>query len=344
MTNRIPSLDFLRAFAILTVVMAHIVLGLGAPEYLAPLQFGGTGVTLFFVLSGWLLGNQIFREYRATNSIDMRKFLLKRWIRTFPPYFFILIFTVAQLHISNKLDHIPFEYIFFVQNYYPLNFFTVSWSLAVEEQFYLFIVPFVLICFKFPAKYRIGIFLCLITMPLFFRTYGLYNSHYETHVVFDSCLLGVFAAYVNTYYPRLITHIQNNYIPYLTLCVLFYLSFYASRYNIIGTPSQPDNLSLSFVFAISLITITSEKLNLSFIKNRFFNYIALRSYGIYLVHPEAIALSKRFFSDNVPLFVLVSVIVSLFLAEIIYAFIEQPFLNNRDKIISRLVKYTKLKK
>lgn len=337
MSNRIESLDFVRAFAILTVLMAHIVLGLGAPSYLAPLQFGGTGVTLFFVLSGWLLGNQILSEYKKNNSIEIRRFLLKRWIRTLPPYFFILLLTIAQLYITDKLNYFPFEYILFIQNYFSLNFFTVSWSLAVEEQFYLFITPFIIFCFKFSVKYRIAIFLALIVTPFFFRTIGLYNSPYETHIVFDSCLLGVFAAYLNIYHKKIIIHIQNYYIPYLAFCIIFYLSFYASRYNFIDTPSQPDNLTLSFVFAIGLISITSDKCNFKFIKSKFFNYIALRSYGIYLVHPEAIALSKRFFINDVTLFVFNSILISLFLAEIIYVFIEKPCLKNRNKIITFLI-------
>lgn len=343
MSHRIESLDFVRSFAILTVLMAHIVLGLGAPSYLAPLQFGGTGVTLFFVLSGWLLGNQIFAEYKKNNSIEIRRFLLKRWIRTLPPYFFILLFTIIQLYITDKLDYVPFEYFLFIQNYFTLNFFTVSWSLAVEEQFYLFITPFVLFCFNFSVKYRIGIYLGFITIPFIFRAIGLYTSPYETHVVFDSCLLGVFAAYLNNYHINIIKHFQKYYMPYLASCIIFYLSFYAARFDIIDTPTQPDNLPLSFIFTIALISITSDKFDFKFIRSKFFNYIALRSYGIYLVHPEAIALSKRFFLNDATLFIFSSILISLALAEIIYTLIEKPCLNKRNTIIELLIGSAKKK-
>ena len=76
-TQVLPSLDLLRSVAIVAVVTAHTVLAFGAPVGLAPLQLGGRGVDLFFVLSGWLLGKQLmvgsaFREFgdhgRAGNA------------------------------------------------------------------------------------------------------------------------------------------------------------------------------------------------------------------------------------------------------------------------------------
>lgn len=343
MTNRLASLDFLRAFAITTVLMAHIILGIGAPPTLAPLQFGGSGVTLFFVLSGWLLGNQIFKEYTATNSIDMGNFLLKRWIRTLPPYFFVLSITILQLYFSNKLNYFPFEYFIFLQNYSDLKFFTISWSLAVEEQFYLFIVPFVLMCFKFSRKFRLLVFLTVIFIPFFMRSNELYSSEYQTHVVFDSCLLGVFAAYINNYHSSLIKHIHKNCYYYLCFSVFLYLSFYAARYDIINTPKQPDNLLLSLNFVILLVSVTSDKINSKAFTNIFIKYVALRSYGIYLVHPDAIAISKRLFNDNIQMIILSSIILSLIFAELIYIFIEKPLLTNRNKIISFIMNRTNFK-
>lgn len=345
MVNRIASLDFLRAFAIVSVLMAHIVLAIGAPSQLAPLQFGGSGVTLFFVLSGWLLGNQIFMEYKLTNSIHIKNFLLKRWIRTLPPYIFVLLITILQLFFSGKLDYFPFEYFLFIQNYYDLKFFTISWSLAVEEQFYLFIVPFVLISFKLRAKYRVLFFLFLIFVPIILRINHLYSSHYQTHVVFDSCLLGVFAAYINNYYSNIVEHIQKYSLLYFSSSAFLYLSFYAARYDIISITKQPDNLFLSLIFVVSLVSITSDKFNFKAFDNLVVKYIALRSYGIYLVHPDAIAISKRLFINNNQIIILSSIILSLMFAELIYQYIEKPLLINRIRIIQQIkMQFTKLKR
>ena len=68
MNYRIMSMDVLRAAAILLVIIGHSVLSYGSPSNLAPFQFGGTGVDLFFVLSGWLLGGQLFKELQRTKK------------------------------------------------------------------------------------------------------------------------------------------------------------------------------------------------------------------------------------------------------------------------------------
>ncbi len=70
---RLNSMDALRSFAILIVLVGHIVLGYGSPAHLAPLQLGGMGVDLFFVLSGWLLGCQLFKEMDS-GTIQVKRF------------------------------------------------------------------------------------------------------------------------------------------------------------------------------------------------------------------------------------------------------------------------------
>lgn len=91
-------LDCFSALAIMLVFTGHTILSFGSPAALAPLQFGGTGVDLFFVLSGWLIGNQILIEQNRFGNIDIPRFWIRRWMRTLPAYYTILLLTVFQYY------------------------------------------------------------------------------------------------------------------------------------------------------------------------------------------------------------------------------------------------------
>ena len=97
---RDPNLDLLRAVAIVIVVLFHI----GArwpfprPWLVAATAFGERGVDLFFVLSGWLIGGLLWREWQRFGSVEVGRFLLRRMLRTVPPYLVVLALSFIELH------------------------------------------------------------------------------------------------------------------------------------------------------------------------------------------------------------------------------------------------------
>ncbi len=188
------SLDLLRSYAIFSVVTAHTVLAFGAPPALAPLQFGGTGVDLFFVLSGWLLGRQLMLELKKTGTIQLTRFWARRGMRTLPAYFALLTATFLQKILLHNNEGLGWSYLYFGQNYLPdLTAFYVSWSLCVEEHFYLLVGPAILLLMR-AKTWRVPLLIVLLGAPLFFRTFGLYTTGNETHVRWDECALGVVLA------------------------------------------------------------------------------------------------------------------------------------------------------
>lgn len=203
MDRRYQSMDVLRAVAILLVLLSHSVLSYGAPEYLSPLQLGGTGVDLFFVLSGWLLGGQLFKEINRDGTIDIKRFWYRRWMRTLPAYYAVLALSVTQRMLTVEDAEFPYLYFIFLQNYDPpLEFFSISWSLCVEEQFYLIIAP-LLAFLGMAGKKTISIVLIILFMlPSVFRHFELYNYVNETHVRFDGCILGVLLAQIHHQYKK----------------------------------------------------------------------------------------------------------------------------------------------
>jgi len=157
-TGRIRELDGLRGVAVLSIVFLHyfvhhIQSQPGTPIAYAQkyLMFLWVGVDAFFVLSGFLIGGILLDQKHALNYF--RVFYLRRALRILPPYFFLLAFwwlaqRLTEDHLNVKWlmePHVPFwPYLLYVQNFWmaaqnsigPL-FVGITWSLAIEEQFYL---------------------------------------------------------------------------------------------------------------------------------------------------------------------------------------------------------------
>jgi len=327
-------MDVLRAAAILLVIVGHSVLSYGSPSNLAPLQFGGTGVDLFFVLSGWLLGGQLFKELQRTKTINIKNFWARRWMRTLPAYYAVLFVSIAQRYLTKDNVSFPWEYLVFIQNYHnPLEFFSISWSLSVEEQFYLAIAPLLCLLASFKAVNRTIILVVLLLLPETFRILGWYEHTSETHVRWDGCIMGVLLANIRYSYEKIWKWLLKyaHYCAFITFFI-YLLSFYNRWHPELGLP-DPNKLILAFMFGAWVIFANSEH---RCIKNLYIpgaNYIATRSYAMYLLHPEALALVKRFILD-LPFIVYFSsaLIITLILSEILYKLIEKPFMDLREKL------------
>lgn len=336
--QRIASLDFLRALAILSVYVSHAVLAYGVTSNTDFLQVGASGVDLFFVLSGWLLGNVIFKELQTSGSLDIKRFWIRRWMRTIPAYFAVLLALITLQIIKNDNYNIPIAYFFFLQNYFLEDFFYISWSLAVEEQFYLFIAPFLLFLFS-RCPNKIGIILAmLLCLPVILRLLGLYTDIKQTHVRIDGCIMGVFLAYLYRFHNARFMAISHSYRWWFAaLGITLYLGLYV--YKFIGFPNV-DKLIHVAIFSCLLIFATTWKSPQNIITKLSY-YFATRSYSIYLLHPTTLAATLYLKEiNNIMLFMLVSLAITCGLSECLYRLIEIKFMNMREVFKSSQARFT----
>ncbi len=197
--NRIPSLDGLRTISVALVITAHFLPAFGNYS-----NVGMLGVKFFFVISGFLITGLLLKEIDKTSTVNPIKFYFRRTLRIFPPYYFYLLVIFAAV----KFNVISFTESFapsltYTSNYLVPNtwYLLHTWSLSVEEQFYL-IFPFVLI---FLGKRKIAWLLGgLIVICPFLRLadYQLFSEsakmwiYYGFHANADGlatgCLLAVF--------------------------------------------------------------------------------------------------------------------------------------------------------
>lgn len=147
--HQVPALDGLRALAILLVVCAHfygnfwtshVREALPAMSSLPMFLWGWTGVDLFFVLSGYLIGKQLWRERITTGSIRFWPFILRRGMRIWPLFYAMLLFYTI---VPGEVKTSGWDFAF-LTNFNRGKGFDDGWSLATEEQFYI-IMPLLLI-------------------------------------------------------------------------------------------------------------------------------------------------------------------------------------------------------
>jgi peptidoglycan/LPS O-acetylase OafA/YrhL len=221
-TARIPEWDGIRGLAILLVVFFHFFTvssdtgGLPTRVISAVLSFGWSGVDLFFVLSGFLIGGILMDNRSSANYF--KTFYIRRVCRIFPLYFLwlALFFVLPWLLPSNfpgyravfagGIAHLPqWGYALFLQNFYIAKvgdfgsfWMAATWSLCVEEQFYL-LLP-LMIRFVFPRK-PLWMFIILVALVPLLRVFlFLFHPSIFTFVLLpcraDALLLGVLGAYM----------------------------------------------------------------------------------------------------------------------------------------------------
>lgn len=169
----------------------------------------GVGVDLFFVLSGFLIGRIYFRSQKE-KDFSIWRFWRSRWWRTLPPYYaaLLLYFCVSLKFSGNSVN---WRYLFFLQNYTGVTGFGPSWSLCVEEHFYLalpllgWLVQKVLgrrsflwllpLAALLPLSLRVGYVLLWGALPR--------DWYWMTHFHSEGLVLGLFLAYLFVYYQPL---------------------------------------------------------------------------------------------------------------------------------------------
>ncbi|HVT37160.1 MAG TPA: acyltransferase [Nevskiaceae bacterium] len=146
--TRLHGLDTLRAAAIVLVFMYHyMVFVSGEPTFGWGSTVGWAGVDLFFVLSGYLIADQLFAGLAARRELSLRAFYARRLLRTLPDYYVVLaLYFLFPAAMGGKTPPPLWQFLSFTQNIllHPGTAFSHAWSLCIEEQFYL-LLPLALV-------------------------------------------------------------------------------------------------------------------------------------------------------------------------------------------------------
>jgi peptidoglycan/LPS O-acetylase OafA/YrhL len=361
-SNRIIGLDILRSFAILLVLLQHgqfIVHDSKITRYYTQLFNLLDGVSIFFVLSGFLIGKIIINQF-ITNSTSIKTlyyFWLKRWLRTLPNYFLILLIFAILYNSNSSLDflNIPKSYYFFLQNTQVNEIvnFKESWSLSVEEWFY-FSFPLVLFLgLKIGSKKYSKLIFVLVLMayliiPLFLRLQIQYfdiNFDFRKIVIYrlDAIIYGVLAAYISTYFQEIWS---KNKITFLFFGILIFVLIILNPANwkVVYSPIyysiESIGIVLFFPFFASLENLKWTSVN------SFFKFISSISYSLYLVNLTLVQMvclpyinqvfKSSDFSKSSSELMLYTLfwIISISISTLLYYAFERPILNWRNRIIS----------
>jgi len=332
-THSFSSLDGLRALSILAVLWHHTA-GEGAGWVL--LQRGYLGVDLFFEISGFLIITLLLRERRASGTISLGGFYMRRALRILPAYWALLGIVALMVWLkpgatSAELNHdLPFAF-FYLSNLVPMgSLLSISWSLSAEEQFYL-IVPALekFLARAFPILVLPALYLCVI-LPPFGLFAGWHLPGFFRETTFAPILLGVMLAHVLNE-PRGWAFVNRwlggPFMPLITLALVVAACCYPGA-SITGWPRLVIHLCLLLLLASCVVR--EEHALRGLLTWAPVRRVGVVSYGMYLYHmlvywPVARLLERTGLHSGV-VFFLVLAAATWGVAEVSYRFFERPFL------------------
>jgi peptidoglycan/LPS O-acetylase OafA/YrhL len=375
--RRIPELDGLRGLAILLVLIIHCIdepKFLGGYHWLSYLvaadSLSWSGVDLFFVLSGFLIGG-ILLDARGSRNY-FQAFYARRAFRILPLYavlvgtFYLCFFAEQRAWIPASRwlfgPNIPWHaYLTFTQNFHwaaggpdRSNWLTPTWSLAVEEQFYL-ILPAVIWFF---SGRRLLYFLgSVIVAAPFLRLFLDLNFHSGKVASFclmpcraDALLLGVVAAVLvrhKTAWESLKSHrrwLASAWVILLAGLAAFVFFKQTDHVGFFMTTLGFSWLALFYLGLLLLALIHSSGWLGAILRNSWLRALGTISYGVYLIHKPVLGLVFGFFGMEQPLvetsadryLVLFALAITLAVATVSWAVFEKPLLK-----IGHRIKYSK---
>lgn len=358
MVNRIKQLDVLRAIAVISVIISHSpVTSSSSPMLLGSVIFllgrVGRGVDLFFVLSGFLVSGLIFKEYSRYGTLDLKRFYIRRGLKIYPAfYFFLLIAAGVNLLLFHSFHITPAQLLheaLFVQNYFARAWMH-TWSLAVEEHFYILLGLLLLLLFRTakkghdPFRYITPIFIFVACACLGLRIYSAihipfnFDKHLApTHLRIDSLFYGVLLSYyyhfhfdrMNNFFTRF-----RIWIVFVSICVLL-AGIGIPHHSFFGHTLEQTCLYFGFgnIMLLLLLTDWLQRV-VPAVAIRAIAFVGEYSYSIYLWHIAILDWLQRFIPKAMPdlLTFAMYLIVSIAFGIIMASIIEFPFLRLRDKL------------
>ena len=357
MREKFHTFDALRFFSFFLVYMSHL------PYTLFPsLSFlktkGDVGVYFFFGISGFLITYIIALEKKEKNTFDFKKYFIRRILRIWPLYYFILTFAFLTPLIlsfiglsSTNIGYEPNWLLsgLFLENYmiiYHNDFANVSplpvlWSLCIEEHFYIIwgIALFFTKMNKIPY-WILGIVIISNVSKVFFYQNSLMFKEILTN--FDYFMYGAIPAFLYVNYKEKALEFIKNVPDLFKKGILLSTVIYVLSANHFSFNYKPliDPIVLGLLFSSVLFIIMPQENGFKIKDSNVFSKLGVYTYGLYVFHPIIINLSVQLYRKSglqlseINLFMAIFVfsIVSVILASYVsYHFFEKHFLKLKSK-------------
>ena len=360
-THRNHGLDTLRALAIVFVVLHHYVLFVsGASTFGWVGDIGWVGVDLFFALSGYLIGNQIFATLRSDLPFSLPRFYARRLLRTLPNFYVVLALYFLWPWFRHGAPLLPlWEYVSFTQNInlQPGTAFSHAWSLCIEEQFYMLLPALALAIASMQRSLRwawVAIGLAFVAgMVIRYVVWDELVAHsrqpgtsyfkyiyYSTFCRFDELVAGVALALLKNYHPRqwrsLTGHGNRMAGAGLALAGVTFWLFLDDRQalpiTVVGFPMLALSFSMLIVAALSRNSI------LRTVRVPGAASLALWSYAIYLGHKQLCILARSpleamGYGPDSLVAIGAMLALSVFAGWVLYRCVETPFMKLRARYV-----------
>ena len=342
--NYRPEIDGLRAISVFAVIFYHANFII----YDSLLFQGGfLGVDIFFVISGYLITSLILKEIKVSGRFYFINFYLRRARRILPMLIFITLFFVpfAWLNLlPTKL--LDFSNSIFSSTFFSSNFFFIfnnqeyghsssilkpflhTWSLSVEEQFYILYPLFVILCFKYLKNKFFFLLILFSTLSLILAQLGSLNfsilNFYLLPTRVWELFCGAILAKIEIDYRRDNHNIYNNIFPVLGIILIFFSFIYFDNDTL-----HPSFITIVPVLGTALIIWYSNEKSIitKILSNKYLVGLGLISYSLYLWHYPLFSFGELLnliesYTDKT-----IVILLSLLMSIASYFFIEKPFRN-----------------
>ncbi len=349
--KRFDYFDGLRAISILCVILYHTSQSFKLDSVL--MDSGNIGVDLFFIISGFLITTLLIREKEKYGQINLKNFYIRRILRIFPLYYLLLFFHLflviyvlnAKYPVESQQFLNNFKYFFTYTSNWFVNrneetrtIFYYAWSLAAEEQFYLFWPLILYICVKRSYSFLVIIIVSLLSL-LFSPSFGVVAVSSPSvlitilsNIPLAICLGVISALLLHSRYGQKIFDLISAWpvleISLLAVVLLYILYAY-------GLTSK-----LPLLLAMATLTACLATNRVSFISSFFQNNVIVSfgkvSYGLYLYHllivNVVLALNGLIELPSVINISLI-IIISYFVSYLSYKYFEMFFLEKKKYFI-----------